>query len=63
MTDPANLRSLCWEHARQKDVEDRARRTGRPVRRRRKVRIDPTTGYPLPSEPHWWAEPLPGKGK
>jgi hypothetical protein len=48
----------------QKSADDRARAAGRkprPIRRR--VRIDPLTGYPLPGEDHWWAEPLPGEGQ
>jgi 5-methylcytosine-specific restriction protein A len=65
LTDPANLMSLCWDHHQDKSAQDRSRRTGRPVRRRRKVKIDPATGYPLPGQEdiHWWSEPLPEKAK
>jgi len=58
LTDPANLMSLCWDHHQDKTAHDRARRTGRPVRR--KVRIDPDTGLPLPGQDHPWSECPPG---
>jgi 5-methylcytosine-specific restriction protein A len=54
LTDPANLRSLC--HACHVDVTlaDRARRTGRPVRRRSpRVKGCDADGYPLDPD-HWW---------
>ena len=64
MTDPANLRSLCHNHHVEATLADRAQRTGKPVQRRRKTKIDPATGLPLPGQPwHWWSEPLPEKGK
>jgi 5-methylcytosine-specific restriction protein A len=56
MTDPANLRSVCHDHHVDLTLADRARRTGRPVRRRPRIKIDPATGLPLPGQAHWWSE-------
>jgi len=42
----------------QKSADDRARAAGRkprPIRRR--VALDPLTGYPLPGQDHPWSEP------
>jgi 5-methylcytosine-specific restriction endonuclease McrA len=63
LTDPANLRSTCHDCHVELTLADRARRTGRPIRRQPKVKIDPATGYPLPGQDHPWSEPLPEKGK
>jgi hypothetical protein len=59
--DQSNWQALAKYpcHA-QKSADDRARAASRkPQPMRRKVRIDPLTGYPLPGEDHWWADPLP----
>jgi len=63
LTDPNNLRSVCHDHHVDVTLDDRAKRTGRPVRRRRKVAIDPATGLPLPGQDHWWSEVVPDCGK
>jgi 5-methylcytosine-specific restriction protein A len=63
--DKSNWQALAkWPCHAQKSADDRARVAGckpRPIRRR--VRIDPLTGYPLAGEEHWWAEPALEKGE
>jgi 5-methylcytosine-specific restriction protein A len=58
LLDINNTQSLCHDHHADKSAADRARRTGRPVRRRRRIAIDPAAGYPLPGQDHWWSEPI-----
>ena len=53
LLDLANTQSLCVDHHADKSAADRARRTGRPVRRRRRYGCDPATGHPLDPE-YWW---------
>jgi 5-methylcytosine-specific restriction enzyme A len=54
LTDPGNLQSLCWAHHQDKTLADRARRTGRPVRRRApRVKGCDADGMPLDPD-HWW---------
>jgi 5-methylcytosine-specific restriction protein A len=53
LLDLANTQSLCAEHHADKSAADRARRTGRPVCRRRRYGVDAATGRPLDPN-HWW---------
>jgi len=52
------LQPMCWQCHQQKSADDRAIAAGRkpkPIKRR--VEIDPATGYPLAGQDHPWSEP------
>jgi hypothetical protein len=53
------IQSMCRPCHAQKSADDRAKAAGRaPSPIRRKVRIDPKTGCPLPGQDHPWSTPL-----